>query len=209
MRGPVCLQGGAEFSPGCEAMDETMLAADDGSPRSVRVLPFAAAAGREREVAAGNARRWYTALGARDVTAVTDEDGVAEALSGAPETTLVVLPGGSPHRLLQALAPHAERLAAALRSGVSVSGASAGAMVLCRWTVLPGGGSLRVVPALGVVDVDLVLPHFVSGRTAWLDAAGDTLPPDRVVLGLPERSGVILAPGGVFEPAGERGYTRL
>ena len=225
MRARVCLQGGAEFSPGCEGMDAAMLSADpaatdddsdnDGGARvrRVLVLPFAARPGRERDLAAGNARRWYSLLGAREVDAVLHEgDDVATALNEACRSaTLVVLPGGSPQRLLEALAPHADLLRSAPEVGAAVSGASAGAMVLCRWSVLPGPRT-RVVPALGVVEVDLVLPHYRAaqgGGKGWFRSARDVLPPNAVVLGLPERSAAILTPDGQWEPAGVERFSQL
>ena len=189
MPGDVCLQGGGEFSPGCEAMDAVMLAGPDGAPRRVVIVPFAGRPGREQAMASANARRWYLGLGAREVRTVTPEPGdLTDALTDAE---LMVIPGGSPSRLLAALAPHAELLRAANAAGLAVSGASAGAMVLCRWTVLPEGPA-QVVPALGLVDVDLVVPHYRPGSSAWLERARSVLPADPVVLGLPERSGVVL-----------------
>jgi hypothetical protein len=205
MTSAICLQGGAEFQSGCEQMDAAMLAtawfaSPDGAAGSPRVViaPFAGRPGREREVAGRNAERWYRALGADDVTVVVDEgDPFAEALTGAD---LLVLPGGSPARLLDALLPHADRLRAAGDGSTAISGASAGAMVLCRWTVLPEGRT-RIVPGLGIAGIDLVLPHY-RGSTGWLDGARRVLPDAAVVLGLPERSGVILRPDGTRLPVG-------
>ncbi|HEX8498317.1 MAG TPA: Type 1 glutamine amidotransferase-like domain-containing protein, partial [Actinomycetales bacterium] len=174
MSGDVCLQGGAELQPGCESMDTAMLLGPDGAPRRVLVAPFAGRAGREQEAAGGNARRWYTGLGAVDVTVSADEPGAfAEALRLLGDG-LLVLPGGSPARLLEALAPHAVALREAVAGGLAVSGASAGAMVLCQHTVLPGG-TPRVVPGLGLVPVDLVLPHYRGSRD-WLEAARPSMP---------------------------------
>jgi cyanophycinase-like exopeptidase len=204
MRADLCLQGGAEFRPGCEPMDAAMLAGPDGAPRRVLVAPFAGAPGREREIAGANAERWYRGLGACDVTVLLEDAELTAALDGAG---LLVLPGGSPARLLEALSPHAEALRAALDRGVAVSGASAGAMVLCAATVLPGA-PVRAVPALGLAEVDLVLPHY-RGSTRWLDAARPVLRPGAVVLGLPERSGVILGPDGQLRAVGVEPFTRL
>ena len=229
-RADVCLQGGAELTPGCEAMDAAMLWAhgpglgQEGLPRRLLVAPFAGRPGREREISGGNARAWYERLGARRVDVAADEgEAFGAALAGlrgpdggadgGPDGgDLLVLPGGSPSRLLEALAPHREALDAALGRGVAVSGASAGSMVLCRWTVLPEGGRLQVVPGLGVVPVDLVLVHYAGGLD-WLDAArralGELLAPDAVVLGLPERSGAVVAADGTLTAAGAQEFTRL
>ena len=193
VRGAVCLQGGGELSPGCEAMDAMMLARPDGEPRRVVVLPFAGRPGREQAMASANARRWYLGLGAQAVRTVSPDPGaLTDALADAD---LLVIPGGSPSRLLEALAPHADLLRAARAAGLAIRGASAGAMVLCRWTVLPEGGA-EVVPALGLVDVDLVVPHYRPGARAWLERARPVLPAAPAVLGLPERSGVVLGVDG-------------
>ena len=80
-------------------------------------------------------------------------------------------------------------------------------MVLCRWTVMPGGRP-RIVPGLGIVDVDLVVPHY-RGSSDWLTGAREVLPVDAVVLGLPERSGVILSPDGQQRPVGQEPVQRL
>jgi len=209
---PICLQGGAEFGPGCETMDAAMLypsaAAGTGGdatvPRRVLVAPFAGRPGRERQVAGANAERWYRGLGATDVEVVVAEADFGPALARAE---LLVLPGGSPSRLLEALAPHEAAIRAANQRGTAISGASAGAMVLCRWTVLPDAG-MRVAPGLGLVPVDLVLVHY-RGSRSWLDAALAQLPADPVVLGLPERSGALVRPDGAWTSAGVGPVTRL
>jgi hypothetical protein len=81
-------------------------------------------------------------------------------------------------------------------------GASAGAMVLCAWTVLPdrrGPTGLAVAPGLGVVPGALVIPHWSGGssRGDWLRAIKDSVPDDITVLGLPEESGVFVEDGVV------------
>ncbi len=203
MTAVVCLQGGAEFNPGCEAMDSAMIAA--AAPGPVLIAAFAGRPGRERSIASANARRWYAGLGATDIEIADDEGpSFTDALA---RTGLLVLPGGSPQRLLDALTPYAEALRMAREAGAAISGASAGAMVLCRQTVLPGPRPM-VVPALGLVDVDLVVPHFDGGRR-WLDATRAALPTDALVLGLPERSGVLLHPDGRREGAGVSPWRRL
>ncbi len=178
-------------------MDVALLHRADGVVRRVLVAPFAGRPGREREIAAKNARRWYLELGAGEVNVALQESEVVDALSDAE---LLVLPGGSPARLLDGLAPHEAVLRSYLEQGKAISGASAGAMVLCRWTVLPGP-TARVEPALGLVPIDLVIPHY-RGANEWLQVARPLLPHDPVILGLPERSGVLVSSHSGWEPAG-------
>ncbi len=205
MRADVCLQGGAEFRPGCEEMDSRMIPGGETDRDLILVAPFAARPGGERRAAGENARRWYLALGARRVEVAWEEG--AEFSELLATAGLLVMPGGSPERLLGALSPSADALRLALEQGTAISGASAGAMVLCRWTVLPGSPT-RVTRALSLVPVDLVLPHF-RGGTQWIEPARRILPEDAVVLGIPERSGVLVRPDGSLESAGVERFSAV
>jgi cyanophycinase-like exopeptidase len=170
-----------------------------GRPR-VAVTALAGAPGREATTAEQHGLVHYRALGADAVAAPDarhDPNGAIEVLAGAD---LVVLPGGSPTRLLQALrsTPVGEWLVGAVAQGTALSGASAGAMVLCGWTVLPDAGDgPTVVRGLGVVDGVVVVPHWSSaaGRPDWLRVLAATVPAGTEVLGLPEASGVLLSAG--------------
>jgi cyanophycinase-like exopeptidase len=199
--GLVCLQGGGEFSSGCRAMDSRFLRRVAGGPQPVRVavVALAAAPGGEYDTAAANGVAHYTRLGADAVVvpdARTDPDG---AVAAVRQARLVVLPGGSPSRLLTALRDTGlgDLLVALVADGVAVSGASAGAMVLCDRTVLPdrrGPHGLEVAPAVGLVSGAVVVPHWSGGssRGDWLRAISAGAPDGTVVLGLPEESGVVL-----------------
>jgi peptidase E len=180
--GLICLQGGGEFSPPCRDMDALLLDAAGGGP--VAVLPLASAP-RDYDPTAAEAVRHLTALGARDVR-VADPRRPQDVLDGA---SLVVLPGGSPARLHAALQaqPLRNALSRAANDAV-VMGASAGAMLLCAWTVLPEDG-LSTAEGLGAVGDFAVLPHYDGPRPEWeaaLAAYGVDL------LGIPECSGVLL-----------------
>jgi cyanophycinase-like exopeptidase len=197
--GLVCLQGGGEFSPGCRAMDLALLARVDGP---VVVTALAGEVGRDYRTATANGVRHFRSLGADAVAAPDareDPAGAVEALSAA---RLLVLPGGSPSRLLAALlgTPVGALVAALLADGGAVMGASAGAMVLCSWTVLPdrrGPGGPSVEAGLGLVEDLLVVPHWsgAPGRGDWLQAVEQGVPEGVHVLGLAEESGVMLEDG--------------
>lgn len=217
MSGLVCLQGGGEFGAGCRRMDERVLqlAVPAGRTARVVVTALAGAPGREAATAERNGVEHYLALGADAVAAPDarrDPDGALAVLAGAD---LVVLPGGSPTRLLTALraTPVGTWLTGAVATGTAVSGASAGAMVLCGWTVLPdaaGGNGPAVAPGLGVVDGVVVVPHWSgeAGRGDWLRALAATAPEGTEVLGLPERSGVLVT-AGQLTAVGEEPTTLL
>lgn len=210
-QGLVCLQGGGEFSPGCRAMDRQLL---DLAPGPVVVTALAGTVGRDYRTATDNGVMHLRALGAREVLAAPDvredPEGALAALRGA---RLVVLPGGSPSRLLSALTstPLGQLLVDLVADGGAVMGASAGAMVLCGWTVLPdqrGPSGMAVSKGLGIVPDALVLPHWNGGssRADWQRAIEAGTPEGTTVLGLPEESGVLLQ-DGVLTSVGQRAST--
>ena len=196
----VCLQGGGEFAPGCRVMDQQLLRHVDGP---VVVAALAAEPGRQYATAVRNGVSHFRACGASDVSGAPDvREDSAGALRALREARLVVLPGGSPSRLLtaQQTSPVGALLAALVDDGGSGLGASAGAMVLGSWTVLPDRrdpqGALAVAEGLGLVPGVAVVPHWSGGssRGSWLRALASAPEPLRV-LGLPEESGVLLADG--------------
>ena len=191
MPGPVCLQGGGEFSAACSPMDAELL---ERAPGPVAVLALAARPGAEHDRAAAHGVSHFRRLGA-DAFVVPDprlpgarEGDAALALEGVG---LVVLPGGSPARLLDALTSTGldDVLRDHVQSGGGVMGASAGAMVLGSWTVLPEEGP-ALAPGLGLAEGVVVVPHWHGARDEWLAVIGEGL-----VLGLPEESGVIVEDG--------------
>ena len=202
MSGPVCLQGGGEFSPGCRPMDADLAERAGGR---VVVSALAGTVGRDYRTATDNGVRHFRAVGARDVLAAPDAREDREgALAALRSADLLVLPGGSPSRLLAALheTGAGEVVAERLATGAAVMGSSAGAMVLGDWTVLPdrrGASGLQVVRGLGLVPGVLVVPHWSGGasRGEWLRAVEDEVPADVVVLGVPEESGVLVDDGGL------------
>ncbi len=203
----VCLQGGGEFSAGCRGMDRAVLALVDGP---VVVTALAGAPGREYRTANSNGVLHYRALGADVVAAPDVREQPVEALEVLRTARLLVLPGGSPARLLTALrtSPVGALVRDLLASGGVVSGASAGAMVLCDWTVLPerrGPDGPEVARGLGVAKDLLVVPHWSGGssRAEWLRAV--RAQDEKVqVIGLPEEAGVLVSQDGVLTAVGER-----
>lgn len=188
--GLVCLQGGAEFGAACRDMDAQVLARTRPGP--VVVVP-AAAEGEQAYARAGrNARRWFLRLGADEVAVAPDPthdpDAAADVIGHA---ALVALPGGSPSRLLGALSgPAGDAVRDRHAAGATLWGASAGAMVLCAWTVLPDR-ERAVVAGLGVVP-GLALPHWSGASRSGVD-----LPAGTPQWGLPECGGVLLVDGTV------------
>jgi peptidase E len=182
--GLICLQGGNEFAEACRAMDAFLLDAAGGGP--VAVLPLASNLGREYDSTAADAVRHFTALGAAQVV-VADPRRPLDALT---EARLVVLPGGSPTRLRDAVRGtplHDALRAAAADDDTVLMGSSAGAMLLCGWTVLPERG-IKAAEGLGIVDDFAVIPHYARPRPDWENA----LRGKADLLGIPECSGVLI-----------------
>lgn len=194
MTGTVCLQGGGEFSAACRPMDAALVARAGGP---VVVTALAGSPGLDYRTATANGVRHFEALGARQVVAAPDvREDPGGALAALRTARLLVLPGGSPARLLDALQSTAagEVVSQLLVADGVVMGASAGAMVLCDWTVLPDRG-MQVVPGLGLVPDVVVVPHWSGGRSDWLLAVDGAVPAGVSILGLPEESGVVVRGG--------------
>jgi cyanophycinase-like exopeptidase len=203
--GLICLQGGAEFGPHCRSMDQELVAAAARvRPGPVVIVALAAAPGREYTAAGRNGVRHFTELGATALVAPdarTDDPGATAAVEAAG---LVVLPGGSPRRLLDALRTTSagQAVAAFIAEGGVVMGASAGAMVLGERMIDPARGA--VVDGLGHVPAHLVLPHWDGRRRAPADA-GEGIG----ALGIPEQSGVLVVDGVPVSSAGRSPSARL
>ena len=188
--GLLCLQGGRELTKPCETMDAAVLARANG-----RVVVIAGAARVGSDYAGASARTvaHYGRLGAEvDVVPDPRTDARAALAALSDGVGLAVLPGGSPGSLLDVLTSVdggsiGTRLVELWRSGTAISGASAGAMVLCATTVQPDS-SRGLASGLGLVD-GVAVPHWAPGsERRW------TLP-DGLVWGLPECGGVLVDDG--------------
>ena len=209
MSGTIALHGGGEFLPG----DERFLAAilerapsRDGVIR-IAIVPTAAARGRP-DLAAGNGVAAFERVAAAAGLAVRARAvHVVDAASAADEelaTTLaaadlIYLPGGDPD-LIPALYPGTAAWAAigtALARGGVLAGASAGAMALGSVTWTPRG----LVPGLDLVPGIVVVPHAdARSWSANLARFGAEAPGGIGILGLGERTGVLIGPGGAEGP---------
>ena len=196
--GPICLQGGRELTPPCDAMDREVLDRCD-SAGTVAVLAGAARPGSDYAGASRRTVVHYARLGV-DVVVVPDpRDDHAGALAALTDGVgLLVLPGGSPGGLLDVLTARppgsettiGERIVARWSSGMAVSGASAGAMVLCAQTATPdrSGG---LAAGLGLVP-GVAIPHWSPGSERRWSL------PDTVRWGLPECGGVLIDGGSMI-----------
>jgi cyanophycinase-like exopeptidase len=185
--GALCLQGGRELTPPCREMDRAVL---DLTTGAVVVLAGAARPGSDYAGASERTVAYYRSLGA-DVNVVTDpRAGASQALDELTDDVgLIVMPGGAPGGLLDVLTvldggSIGRRVVELWHAGTCISGASAGAMVMCARTAAPDRSS-GTADGLGLV-AGMAIPHWSMGseRRWGLDASP--------LWGLPECGGVIV-----------------
>ena len=192
MAGWIALHGGGEFQRGSEIGDRRLIAAAGGIEARVVIVP-AAAAREHPEMAARHGVQWFKQLGARAEAALMVDTRSANdpALVATMESaTLIYLPGGDPVRLVEILrgSPAWSALVKAHARGVSIGGASAGAMALGAPMWNPHTGDL--VDGLGLIPI-VTLPHFGVERIDRARALRQKL--DRAIrlFGIAERTSAI------------------
>ena len=198
--GPLALVGGDELKPGNEPHDELLARAAAGGKAYV----LATAAARQRpELAVATATRWFRGLGldveelpATRRAHVTSPANAERARRGR----LFYLVGGDPGLVPSLLAdtPLWAAIVAAWAEGAALAGSSAGAMALCKWTLvrerMPGDDRRRYAPALGLVPGVAFLPHFDTFGHRWVTSASDRR--DATLLGVDERTAALWRDGG-------------
>lgn len=235
---PLALIGGEEFSDGFEPFHARLahdLIAHRSNGRELRVafLPSCAA-----DDGAATIEHWCRTAEAR-LTAegvrvrslpIADRERAADAelVGWLQQADWIYFGGGYPHVGMRILAstPALEAVRVAWRRGALVSGASAGAMLLCNrsWvitaefeaavTALPGGpeaGSgdmpaAAFIDGLGLLPATLCWPHMNLGFSlAWLRQGA--LPHGHTLVGLDEQT-LIINTSGAWEVLG-RGRARI
>ena len=176
-------------------MDQALLQLAPSGP--LVVLPLASERGQDYRRTGENARRYFSDLGAKVQVPDDPRADAAQALEMVSAAGMVVLTGGSPRRLRDALVTTGldEQLRKRRAEGALVMGSSAGAMVACSMTLLPQWrGNPGSGDGIGLVDGYVVVPHYDGKRGGWVRAALEVAP---AVLGIPECSGVIVDSGAL------------
>jgi cyanophycinase len=200
--GLLALVGGGEFQPGCE-FDTDLLAASGGDDVAVLATGFAYE-NPAKAVAAATA--WFEALGARvqEVPVYTRTDAmVGEHVDAIARARFTYLVGTSPMHLRSVLkdTPLFDALVDAWRDGAVLAGSGAGADVLCDPMVDTRGGAFTV--GLGVVPGLAVIPRADRWSPDKVRRTVELAQRDIVLVGLPERSGIVRSPEGVWRTIGD------
>jgi cyanophycinase len=176
-------------------MDEALLALAPAGP--VVVLPLASEPGSDYSRTGDNAQRYFTDLGAQVVVPPDPRRDSSPAEQALADAGAIVLTGGSPRRLRDALVATGldQRVRERHGDGALVMGSSAGAMVACTTTLLPQWrGNPQSGPGIGIVTGYVVVPHYDGKRGGWVRAG---LAAEAAVLGIPECSGVLVDTEGL------------
>src|SRR5690242_8546505 len=137
--GYLLLEGGAEFGGSMSEPDLRAIKLAGGMDAPVCILPTAAAPDHNHKRAGGNGVRWFTSLGARNVSSldVIDAKSANDKKLAALilDAKLIYLLGGFPRHLGETLTNSLCWQAAleAHAKGAVIAGSSAGAMVMCEF----------------------------------------------------------------------------
>jgi cyanophycinase len=192
MAGWIALHGGGEFQRGSEIGDRRLVVAAGGADARVIIVPTAAA--RERpDMAARHGVEWFKQIGAQaDAAMAVDQRSANDSavVARIESATLIYLPGGNPVLLVETLrnSPAWHAIAKAHERGVSIGGASAGAMALGMRMWNPRTGNL--IDGLGLIPI-VTLPHFEAGRIDRVRALRLQLDRATRLFGISERTSAI------------------
>jgi cyanophycinase len=192
MTGWLALHGGGEFQRGSEIGDRRLVVAAGGADARVIVVP-AAAAREHPEMAARGGVQWFKQIGAQaEAVMVVDARSAQDAalVAALESATLIYLPGGDPILLVETLrgSPAWQAIVKAHERGVSLGGASAGAMALGRKMWNPRTGVL--IDGLGLIPI-VTLPHFGAAGIDRALALRGQLDGSMRLFGIAERTSAI------------------
>ncbi|MBI4763508.1 MAG: Type 1 glutamine amidotransferase-like domain-containing protein [Deltaproteobacteria bacterium] len=192
--GYILLEGGAEFGGLMAQPDLRALDLAGGLHVRLSIIPAAAAADNNHHRAGQNGVRWFSKLGATQVTALPLIDQVSansqELAAVLGRSRLIYLLGGFPHYLAQTLADSFcwTAILAAHREGAVIAGSSAGAMVLCDHYYDPAAKSIK--KGLNLLTGACVLPHHNTFGKTWASQLAEQNP-ELIFIGIDEETGMI------------------
>ncbi len=188
MTGIMALVGGREHNPGCETIDQAVLAATRAVAPRVAIVPLASSM-RTRARTVGRAVEWWDGLGVATVVVGPEPDQARRLLDTAD---VIVLTGGVPDRLHRRLRAWrtGEQVVARWRAGAALVGSSSGAMVLAAWrqtVTVP----FAVRPGWGLLPGTAVAPHHELGFPRAVATVRARTHPHLTILGIDEATALV------------------
>jgi cyanophycinase len=209
--GYVILQGGAEFGGQMKASDMRAVELAGGLQTPICIITAAAAPDSNHGRAGDNGRRWFSSLGAKNVSVagVIDQSTANDTKISAQlrQSRLIYMLGGFPAYLADTLkdTPCWHAMLAAFNNGAVLGGSSAGAMALCEYLFDPI--QKKVIQGLGLLPGSCILPHHDTFGRHWASQLQKDLP-QATLIGIDERTGMINeGPHGCWNVYGKGGVT--
>jgi cyanophycinase len=194
MKGHILLEGGAEFGGRMAEPDLRAIELAGGFEALICIIPTAAAPDHNDQRAGRNGVRWFTRLGAMQVTLLPLIDQVS-ANQGSIVTTLrdsrlIYILGGFPHYLCQMLAGSLswQAILEAYHAGAVIGGSSAGAMILCQHYYNPETKAIE--DGLNLIPGACIIPHYNNFGKGWGSHLAGLLSDD-LLIGIDEQTGMI------------------
>jgi cyanophycinase len=201
-QGTLALLGGGEWTEPYRALDTEMW--ERAGKPEVLVLPTAAAFEHPDRVV-DRAAAWFGELGGavRGLPVLNRRDAEADDnVAAVRAAQFIYLADGSPLHLRSVLKGSAlyAALVQAYERGAVVAASGAGATVLCDPMVDPRGGAYTV--GLALVQGLAIFPYHGTAADHIRERSIDLLPPDAVLVGLDEGTGLVRGGEGAWEVAG-------
>jgi cyanophycinase-like exopeptidase len=207
MNGSLALVGSGEYLPAMTAFEKSLL--DDGikNSKTAKYIQIPTAAGQESD----DRLDFWKALGQRQADAIgveatylpiytRDDAFKQEHVDAIKNSALMYMSGGDPHHLAEVLidTPVWAAMVENWRSGASLAGCSAGAMVLSAQ--IPNFRMLKRSPSKGLnlLPEIRVIPHF-NKFFKWIpESAAKVLlhvPDDSILIGVDEMTAIVKRTG--------------
>ena len=207
MNGSLALVGSGEYLPAMAQFENSLVADGVKNGKEARFLQIPTAAGRE----SSDRLEYWKELGLRQAKSIgveatylpifTREDAFnQEYIDAVANSALMYMSGGDPHHLAQVLidTPLWDAILENWKTGASLAGCSAGAMVLSAH--IPNFRLLKKVPTQGLnlLPEVRVIPHF-NKFFKWIpESAAKVLlhvPDNSILIGVDELTAIVKRSG--------------
>lgn len=195
---PIGLLSANEFTPHAYAFDDAVLAASKGRRIGLVFCADHAATARSNAFAHPH----FGGLGA--------DTQIIEHGEGFEDVDVVYIAGGSPVDLIGCtrLRERWPNIEARWRAGeLTLAGSSAGAMALCRYTLVPTPGATSpsrwTAEGFGPLEQTALAVHASSRSDEWLQLIAAAKPQGVTLVAIDDEAGILLRPGAQPELIGE------